>query len=270
MNLDVLSEFLGTLVLILFGNGVVASVNLKRMFANQNGGKWILIVFAWGFGVLFGILTSKSLNGNAHLNPAVSTMFVVSGNINVQTYFMYFFAQIAGAIVAQIVVDFINWKHFKESELSMVRSCHCTKPAFSNFKKDKAVVFNFAYEFVGTMLLLGLIIVIGVLTKAKIFGTQNNFFSNGMGVTWLVVVIGMSFGVSTGYAINPARDLGPRIVYVFTGMFLNKSYAKLKKFAIDWENVDLSYAWLPVCAPVFAGVVAGGFNMIAEISPVIS
>lgn len=248
-----LAELMGTMVLIIFGNGVVYSVSAKRMFANQPG-KWVVICLAWGFAVFFGVITSTAiynrLGGGAHsstvdianavnhLNPAVTIFAAISDKKAILLGLIPF--QFFGAIIGQIILNFINWKHIGETELGVVRSAHCTGPAFGN--KEKAKTFNFSYELVGTLLLLGIILA---------FGKANIDQLGPLSVAFLVMVIGMSLGSSTGYAINPARDLGPRIVYFITEKFF------LKKRKSEFVGANWSYAWVPVVAPSVAGVIIG-------------
>ncbi|MDJ1646057.1 MIP/aquaporin family protein [Mycoplasma phocimorsus] len=239
-----LSEFLGTLFLILLGNGVVYSVSAKRMFANQSG-KWIVIVMGWGFAVMVGVIISLALNGAAHLNPAVTIWSWVSGKFSNHLQLIFIPMQILGAMAAQIILNFINWKHIQETELIVVRSAHSTGPAYNH--KEGGTIFNFAYELIGTLVLLGTIVAIG---KANISNL------GPLPVTFLVMSIGISLGSSTGYAINPARDLGPRIIYFFTEkIFLRKR--KQEHIGANW-----AYSWIPVIAPIIAGFIIGGLSLL--------
>ncbi|MBN3534820.1 MIP/aquaporin family protein [Mycoplasma procyoni] len=244
MHLDVLSEFLGTLVLILLGNGVVYSVSANKMFANQPG-KWIVIILGWGLAVFSGVIVSLSLGGSAHLNPAVSIFAAIKDKD--AFVLSYIPVQFLGAIAAQIILDFINWKHIKETELATVRGAHCTGPAFGN--KEKGTIFNFSYELVGTLLLLGLILAFGK-------GANKLDALGPIPVTFVVIAVGASLGSSTGYAINPARDLGPRIVYFLAEKTVLKS-RKEEHVGANW-----SYSWIPVVAPSVAGAIIGGFGLI--------
>ncbi|MGY6171812.1 MIP/aquaporin family protein [Candidatus Mycoplasma pogonae] len=249
MNLDILSEFLGTMVLVLLGNGVVASVSYKKMYGNQHG-KWIVITMAWGFAVMMGVVVSLSLGGNAHLNPAVSLFTLISskGNFEFWRFIVYIIVQVLGAMVAQSLLFFLNWKHLKENDLDTIKASACTGPNIRN--AEGGLVQNISYEFVGSMVLLGLILAFG---RGK---NQDALASLGpLPVTFLVMSIGMSLGAVTGYAINPARDFGPRMVFYITTKFLLKHPEANKK--VDW-----GYAWIPVAVPLFAGVVMGLFGMI--------
>ncbi|WP_036458723.1 MIP/aquaporin family protein [Mycoplasma leonicaptivi] len=246
--LDILSEFLGTLVLILLGNGVVYSVSNNKMFANQPG-KWIVIIFGWGIAVFAGVLVSTSLDGNGHLNPAVTIFDLVSSKFANPYKIAYIPVQFLGAMTGQAVLNFINWKHIQETDLATVRGAHCTGPAFEN--KKGATVFNFSYELVGTLVLVGLVLAFGKGTNGI------NLSALGpLPVTLVVIGIGASLGSSTGYAINPARDLGPRIIYFLTEKFVLKSRTS------EHVGANWSYSWIPVVAPSTAGAIIGAFALI--------
>lgn len=243
-----LSELIGTLVLILFGNGVGFSVSHKRMFANQPG-KWIVITIGWGFAVMMGVIVAQAIAtrlgvvGVAHLNPAVSFFGAVSSKQPELLGLIPF--QFIGAILGQVILDFINWNHIKETDLATVRGSHCTGPAFEN--KGKSTIFNFSYEFVGTLALIGIIAAFGALKLDNL---------GPLPVTFLVMAIGISLGSSTGYAINPARDLGPRALYALLEKTLLKSREK------ELVGANWSYSWVPVVAPCLAGILVGGLTLI--------
>ncbi|WP_036430598.1 MIP/aquaporin family protein [Mycoplasmopsis felis] len=247
-RLDILSEFLGTLVLILLGNGVVYSVSGKRMFGNQPG-KWVVIILGWGLAVFAGVIVSQSLGGSAHLNPAVTVFDLVSSKFNDPIKLVYIPVQLLGAMAGQIILNFINWKHIQETDLWSVRGSHCTGPAYSG--KEKASIFNFAYELVGTMLLVGLVLA---------FSKGNNVLSlatfGPIPVTLIVIAIGASLGSSTGYAINPARDFGPRVIYYLTERLLMKNRKQ------EFVGGNWSYSWIPVLAPLTGGLLIGLFSLI--------
>lgn len=242
-----LSELVGTLILVMLGNGVVYSVSGKRMFANQPG-KWIVIALGWGLAVLVGVITAKAISPDAvaHLNPAVTFFGAMSGK---NAFLLAAIPmQFIGAILGQIVLDFINWKHIQESDLGTVRGSHCTGPAFAN--KEKATIFNFSYELVGTLMLVGILLALGKNGNATDYATWG-----AMPVALLVMAIGVSLGSSTGYAINPARDLGPRLVYFVLERTL------LAKRKDEWVGANWGYSWVPVIAPSVAGVIMGGISL---------
>lgn len=268
-----LSEFLGTALLVLLGNGVCASVSYKRMGGNQSG-RFVLVAFGWGFAVFFGALVSVSLNGSGHLNPAITLMDVIiqskkiitnsvydvatmAFNINYQsalalTFFVFAFFQIAGAMFGQTVLNFINFKFItdKENDIFVIRGAHCTVPSYKN-KEDKATIFNFSYELVGTLVLCGVILAF----SSSNFNNISLGKLDGIVVTFLVCAIGISLGSATGYAINPARDLGPRLIYMATIKLFRKEEIELKY--ANW-----SYGWVPIAAPLVAGAIIGCFGLI--------
>lgn len=277
------SEFVGTAVLILLGNGVCASTSYKKMFANQPG-KWILIIMGWGFAVLVGALVSTMMGGAGHLNPAVTifdaikmSQFVgrdvntysqtiyyysmVGHSLNLSasialTFFIFIFFQMTGAISGQLILNFINLKFLKdtENELSTIRGTHCTGPAYSN-KEDKATIQNFLYEFIGTLVLIGFILGTG---HTKISGVNLGPLTT-LPVAFVVMSIGLSLGSATGYAINPARDLGPRIAYVL-------SISKIRKSDWDKSTANWCYSWIPVVAPMIASMTIGLLSLLPNIS----
>ncbi|RXY96436.1 aquaporin family protein [Malacoplasma penetrans] len=267
--MGLLSELVGTAVLILLGNGVCASVSYKRMNANQSG-KWILISFAWGLAVFAGAMVSIAMGGDGWLNPVVSIMQAIIASKNpgglyatgilatgsvaagiAATFFISVIFQMLGAMLGQSVLNFINYKFIKDREnpLDVIRGAHSTGAAYKN-KEDKATIFNLSYEFVGTLVLTGMILVFG--------SNKSGIPSVNIGPLFVMLIItsiGMSLGSATGFSLNPARDLGPRIVFAGLVNFLRKE----DKVAgiCDW-----GYSWVPVVAPMAAGVVMGCFGLI--------
>ncbi|WAM04274.1 MIP/aquaporin family protein [Mycoplasmopsis cynos] len=238
------SELVGTLFLVLLGNGVVFSVSHKRMFANQPG-KWIVIALGWGFAVLAGVVVGAAMGGPAHLNPAVTIFALVSDKFAHPEWLGFIVMQFIGAILAQIILDFINWKHIQETDLASVRGSHCTGPAFSN--KEGGTIFNFSYELVGTLVLVGVILAV----------MKTNFQNiTGIIVTMIVMSIGLSIGASTGYAINPARDLGPRMLY----WFMEKTFLRSREK--EHIGANFGYGWIPVIAPMVGEAIIGFFAWI--------
>ncbi len=231
-------ETLGTLVLILMGNGVVSNVLYKRTGGSKGG--IIAITAGWGFAVFLGIIVANCFSTGGHLNPAVSFAQMTMGNLSFVEFIIYISSELFGAILGQIIVMLVYWQHTKENEAEIVRATHCTTPT------HKRVWTNFLAEFVGTAVLVGL-----AVGLSKSFG-NNSTIKNIMGfiaplsMALVVFSIGLSLGGTTGYAINPARDLMPRLVYQFTP-YMNKTKA-------NW-----SYAWIPVLAPITAGVIVGAF-----------
>jgi glycerol uptake facilitator protein len=227
-------EFMGTAVLILLGNGVVANVLLKK--SKGEGGGWIVISAGWAFAVLCGVLTAIACgSSDAHLNPAVTLGFaVVSGNYSKLA--PYILAQLLGAITGATLVWLQYLPHWQEtSDPGLKLACYSTSPAIRN------PASNVVSEIVGTFVL---VLVVGAIFSKAVATTG---FSPGFGpylVACLVWAIGLSLGGPTGYAINPARDLGPRIAHAILPI--------AGKGPSDW-----GYALIPVISPLIGGGVAG-------------
>lgn len=247
--INALGEMLGTLVLVLLGNGVCYATSHSKMFANQPG-KWILIAIGWGLAVYAGVIVALSLGGPGHLNPAVSVY--ASINNHDAKLLMFILFQFIGAMLAQLVLNIINWKFIIETAKTddkAFRGAHCCNPVYDNFK-DKALAYNFLYEFIACGLLLTIVLATGIKNE-----TPN--LSHPIQVSFIIMAIGISLGSATGYAINPARDLGPRIMYQLFRPFVEKK-ANVKLIDANW-----SYSWVPVIAPLIAGTVIGAFSLLA-------
>ena len=223
-------ETIGTALLILLGDGVVAAVLLNKSKAQNSG--WIVITFGWGFGVMAGAYAVGQYTG-AHLNPAVTLGLWVNGNIDGGDVPKYFVGEFLGAMAGATLVVASYWDHFRETEDPGLKlAVFSTGPAIRNY------AMNVLTEIIATFVL-----VFGILA---IVGNKNVGVS-GLGtllVAFLVVGIGLSLGGPTGYAINPARDLGPRIVHAILPV--------PGKGASDW-----SYAWVPVVGPCIGGILGG-------------
>lgn len=233
-------EFLGTALLLLFGNGV-CMVNNLRTSAGWNSG-WVLITFGWGLGVYIGASVADISGG--HLNPAVTLALAVKGSVPWSLVPAYFAGQMLGAMVGA----FLAWAAFKQlfdannvdedghvtGGNETTGNCFFTIPAHPNN------VWNAVTEFIATFALLAFIMFASALGKDGDIGSLKYF-----GVAFIIVGIGMSLGSPTGYAINPVRDLGPRLMYAFALPIPGKGSA-------HW-----GYAWVPVVAPMLAAVAAG-------------
>jgi glycerol uptake facilitator protein len=227
-------EFMGTLVLILLGNGVVAGVLLKRSKAENSG--WMVIATGWGFAVLCGIFTAVLCGSqDAHLNPAITVaMAVQSGDFSKLT--TYIPAQMFGAFLGAALVwlhYFPHWKVTEDPEAK--RATFCTAPAIRN------PMANFLSEVIGTAVL---VFVVGAMTSKLVLSTGAAAGFSPYLVGCLVWSIGLSLGGTTGYAINPARDLGPRIAHAVLPI-------------AGKGNSDWSYAYIPVLGPCVGGILAG-------------
>jgi glycerol uptake facilitator protein len=224
-----LGEVVGTGVLILLGDGVVAGVLLNRSKA-QNGG-WVVITFAWGIGVLAGVLASLAVtDGVAHINPAV-TIGLAAADLGVDWGDVptLIAGQFVGAFIGATLVWLAYLPHWPETDDAGLKlAVFSTGPAIRNTPG------NLITEIIGTFMLLLGVVAIGQVETANALG----FFF----VALLVVGIGMSLGGPTGYAINPARDLGPRIMHFILPI--------AGKGDSDW-----GYSWIPVVGPIVGGVI---------------
>jgi len=233
------AELIGTMLLVILGDGVVANVLLKNSKGNNGG--WIVISAGWGFAVMMAAYAVGLISG-AHLNPAVSIAFAVAG-VNDFTWdlaWKYIGGQMIGAFLGAIVVWLAYLPHWGITEdKSAVRGVFCTAPAV---RKPMA---NLLTEIIGTFVLL-----VGVLAIPSVKNLDPKIgFSTGVGpllVGFLVWSIGLSLGGPTGYAINPARDLGPRIAHAILPI--------PGKTDSDW-----GYAWVPVIGPIIGGVAGALF-----------
>jgi glycerol uptake facilitator protein len=223
MGQDILFEFIGTAILILFGAGVCANVSLKKTIGNSSG--WIVITFGWGFAVFVAAFISGPFSG-AHLNPALTISLAIAGLFK-GSIIGYCIAQLLGAIVGASIVYLMYKPHFDAEENPAAKlGVFSTGPAIKN------LFSNFLSEVVGTFALVFGILYVGGASIAGPFP-----------VAILIVAIGMSLGGTTGYAINPARDLGPRIAHAILPI--------KGKGGSNW-----GYAWLPVVAPIVGGAIA--------------
>lgn len=263
--IQLLGEFLGTMILIILGNGVCYATSHSRMFANQSG-KWVVISLGWGIAVMSGVFVAGAFNAPGHLNPAVSIYDFISGIKDSKGlhYISLIFIpmQFAGAIIGQLILNFINWKFIMETAQennAATRGAHCTGPAFDN-KQDKATIFNLSYEFVGTFVLILFVWALGKGEWAKNINENTTdiakYVFGPFPVALIIMGLGMSLGSATGYALNPARDLGPRIVYALSKGFMSK------KAGVQLVDANWSYSFVPVVAPIAAGILMGAFALI--------
>ncbi len=235
MHSPFVGEFMGTLVLILLGDGVVANVLLKR--SKAEGAGWMVITTGWCFAVMAGIYTALACGStDAHINPAVTVGFaVVSGNYS--KVVPYVTAQMLGAFVGAVLVWLHYLPHWKETpDPSLKLAVFCTAPAI------RSRVANFISEIIGTLVLV--FVVAAIFSKAV---SSAAGLPAGLGaylVASLVWGIGLLLGGTTGYAINPARDLGPRIAHALLPV--------AGKGKSDW-----AYAMVPVFGPLIGGTIAG-------------
>ena len=229
-----LAELIGTMMLILLGDGVVAGVSLRKSKAEGSG--WIAITLGWGLAVTLGVYASSFLSP-AHLNPAVSVGMAIAGKFPWSSVIPYSIAQILGGLVGGIVVWIHYYPHWKETkDKDAILGTFATEPAIRNYN------MNFISEVVGTAVLI-----FGLLAFTRGQFTQG---LNPIAVGVLITAIGLSLGGTTGYAINPARDLGPRLAHAMLPI--------ANKGGSDW-----AYSWVPILGPV-VGAILGAicFNLI--------
>jgi glycerol uptake facilitator protein len=227
-------EFMGTLVLVLLGDGVVANVLLKR--SKAEGAGWMVIASGWAFAVMAGVFTAVACgSSDAHINPAVTLGFALETG-QFAKFAPYLIAQMAGAFVGAILVWLHFLPHWKETESKDFKLlCFCTVPAIRNF------IANLISEVIATFVLV--FVVAAIFSKA----VAGSGLVPGLGaylVAALVWGIGLSLGGPTGYAINPARDLGPRLAHAILPI--------ANKGSSDW-----GYAIVPIVGPLIGGGLAG-------------
>ncbi|MCM2578265.1 MIP/aquaporin family protein [Streptomyces meridianus] len=253
-----IGETIGTAVLILLGGGVCAAVTLKRSKALNAG--WLAITLGWGFAVLTGAYISGGVSG-AHLNPAVTIGLAVQGTTPWADVPLYFVSQLFGAMIGAVLVWASYYGHFQahltDPEITGATTGQegmidkASAPAagpvlgiFSTGPEIRNTVQNLVTEVIATTVLVLAILTLGLTKGVGVSGI------GALLVALVVVGIGLSLGGPTGYAINPVRDLGPRIVHALLPL--------PNKGGSDW-----GYAWIPVVGPLLGGLVAGGLYQLA-------
>lgn len=225
-------ELIGTMILIILGDGVVGGVLLKNSKAENSG--WIVITLAWGLAVAMAIYAVGGISG-AHINPAVTLGLAMVGEFPWADVPMYIAAQMIGAFLGAVLVYLHYLPHWRQTEDKDLKlAVFCNAPAI------RSTWSNVVSEVIGTFVLVVAIMAIGV-----------NEFTEGLKpfiVGMLIVSIGLSLGGTTGYAINPARDLGPRIAH-----FLLPIHGK--------RDSDWAYSWIPVVGPIIGGIYGALFYM---------
>lgn len=225
-----LGEIIGTMILIILGDGVVGGVVLNKSKAQNSG--WIVITFGWGLAVTMAIYAVGGISG-AHINPAVTLALASAGEFPWEDVPMYIIAQMTGAFIGAVIVYLHYLPHWRATENPDLKlAVFSTAPAIRNNTS------NLVSEIIGTFILVLGIMAIGA-----------NEFTEGLNpliIGFLILSIGLSLGGTTGYAINPARDLGPRIAH-----FLLPIHGK--------RDSDWSYAWIPVVGPILGGIYGSHF-----------
>jgi glycerol uptake facilitator protein len=231
---DITAEFIGTMILILLGNGVVANVVLNGTKGHNSG--WMVITTAWGLAVFVGVVIAAPFSG-AHLNPCVTIGLAIAHKFAWTKVPAFVAAQLVGAMVGQTLVWLFYKDHYAITEdQDAKRATFCTSPAI------RKISSNLISEIIGTFVL---IFVIFYFTDAHV-GKNTPIGLGSLGaipVAFLVWVIGLALGGTTGYAINPVRDLGPRIMHAILPIH--------QKGSSDWR-----YAWIPIVGPIVGASLA--------------
>ncbi|KQC31016.1 MIP/aquaporin family protein [Flagellimonas eckloniae] len=238
-----IAEIVGTFLLILLGCGVNANVSLKQTYGNGSG--WIVITTGWAFAVYTGVVVAGPYSG-AHMNPAVTIGLALAGEFSIYDVPNYIMAQFIGAMLGAFFVWLMNKDHFDVTEDGNTkRGVFCNAPAIPN------TFLNILTEVMGTFVL-----VFAVLYFTDAVATSDNSII-GLGslgalpVAIIVWGIGLSLGGTTGYAINPARDLGPRIIHALVPI--------KNKGSNGW-----GYSWIPVFGPILGASLAAGIAMLLQ------
>ncbi len=232
-----LGELIGTSLLIILGDGVVANVLLNKTKGNGSG--WIVITFGWAMAVYVGVFVAAPYS-TAHLNPAVTLGLAAAGKFEWALVPSYILAQMLGAIIGAVIVWIAYRQHFNETANADLKlAVFCTAPAI------RSSINNLLTEAIGTFVLMfGALYILGptisINNKEEIIGLGS---VGALPIAFLILAIGLSLGGPTGYAINPARDLGPRIAH-----FLLPIPQK--------RNSDWGYAWIPVIGPIIGAIIA--------------
>lgn len=225
-------EFVGTMILVLLGDGVCANCGLNK--SKGKGGGWVVISFAWGLAVMCGVFIAGPYTG-AHLNPAVSIGLAMAGTFAWDLVLPYIVAQMLGGFCGAVLVYVFYKDHFDATDDADSKlGVFCTMPAIMNKPR------NLLSEIIGTFVLVFVILAIGNQANTPELGLGS---IGALPVTLLIVAIGMSLGGTTGYAINPARDLAPRVAHALLPI-------KGKRDS-GW-----GYSWVPVVGPIIGGIIA--------------
>lgn len=248
-----IAELIGTMLLILLGNGVVAGVVLNKTKAHDGG--WIVITFAWGLAVFISVLVAGPISG-AHLNPVVTLSLALAGKFSWAWVLPFIISQIIGSMLGQLLVWIMYYPHYSATDNPELKlaTC-CTSPAI------KHLPANFASEVIGTFVLVlailtmhGVVLHVGDSSITTTYPVDMGALG-GIPVAFVVVVIGMSLGGTTGYAINPARDFGPRLFHAIMPI--------QGKGSSQW-----SYAWVPILGPVCGSIIATAFYLLLKVKGV--
>ncbi|QEA31254.1 MIP/aquaporin family protein [Secundilactobacillus malefermentans] len=231
-----IGELFGTMILIALGTGSGAGLNLNKTYAK--GKDWLFVSFAWGFAVTMGVYVAGVLGSDGHLNPAVTIGFAAFGFFPWSEVLPYILGQFIGAFLGAALVIIQFAPHFKasknEAEGNSV-GIFATRPAI------KSPLFNFLSELIATFVFIFILLNLGDFTQGL----------KPLIVGLLIAVVGMGLGTTTGFAINPARDWGPRLAYTILPV-PNKS------------NAEWSYSWVPMFGPLVGGLIAAGLEVLVH------
>ncbi len=244
---ETIAEFFGTMVLILFGDGCVAVFGLFTNFAGPTpfAYTWPVIMFGWGLAVMLGIYVAGAISG-AHINPAVTLGLAATRRFPWNKVLPYIVAQVLGAFVAAAIIYFVYHGALVHAVATQDFGKAVGYVFFTLPKPFVGIFGSFCDEFLGTALLVGLILAI---VDARNQPVQGNL--NPMIIGFLIVAIGTSFGLNTGYAINPARDFGPRLwVFLATG----SPYALPGIVNAGLSTANGAYFWIPIVGPILGGI----------------
>lgn len=238
-----IAEIVGTFLLILLGCGVNANVSLQKTYGNGSG--WMVITTGWAFAVYTGVVVAGPYSG-AHLNPAVTIGLAVAGEFPVDAILSYIAAQFIGAMLGAFLVWLMNKDHFDAtSDGNTKRAVFCNAPAIPN------TFLNLLTEILGTFVLVFAVL---YFTDAMMSSDNTIIGLGSLGalpVALIVWGIGLSLGGTTGYAINPARDMGPRIIHALVPI--------KNKGSNGW-----GYSWIPVIGPILGATLAAGIAMLLQ------
>jgi len=239
-----IAELVGTMVLLLLGIGVNANSSLSKTYGNEGG--WLLISFGWGFAVFAGVVVAGPVSG-AHLNPAVTIGLAIAGKFAWAKVGLFILAQMIGAMLGAFFAWLAYRDHYFQTDDAATKlGTFSTGPAISN------PILNVVSEAIGTFALVFLVL---FFAEPEFSSTVIANETVGLGsigalpVALIVIAIGMSLGGNTGYAINPARDLGPRIMHTILPM------GKVK------GDSNWSYSWIPIVGPILGAAIAAGLFM---------
>ncbi|WP_228236273.1 MIP/aquaporin family protein [Allomuricauda sp. M10] len=237
------AEIVGTFLLILLGCGVNANVSLQKTYGNGSG--WMVITTGWAFAVFTGVVVAGPFSG-AHLNPAVTIGLAVAGEFPIDAVPSYILAQFIGAMLGAFSVWLMNKEHFDATENGDAkRGVFCNAPAIPN------TFLNLLTEILGTFVLVFAVL---YFTDAMLASDNTIIGLGSLGalpVALIVWGIGLSLGGTTGYAINPARDMGPRIIHALVPI--------KNKGSNGW-----GYSWIPVVGPILGAILAAGIAMVLQ------